>query len=126
MLRAVALAVALSVLAAACALNTQPPPAGTVPIQARVRNETTRPTEFAVTTGLGVVPGAVQPSVAAPGATTEVTFYVPSAGAWEIVINDASSFSSDRLARSIRDGCILGIVIAEDGQSIECASPVVR
>ena len=94
MLRAFAQRVAVFVLAAACALTTPPPPAGTVPIHVEVHNMMARPAELTVRPPAGTVPGpplpgAVQPASLPAGSTTDVTFWVPPAGRWWIFLQDS-------------------------------------
>ena len=90
MLRSVTLSVALSVLAAACALVEQPVPPvplGTTPVQVQVRNLSDAPVgELGVKVRGGMQHAAQPPSV--PGdSTTTVTFYVPNDGEWWIAVN---------------------------------------
>ena len=94
MLRSVTLGVALSVLAAACALVEPPVPAGTYPMEAEVRNSSARPWNSRVVRALGgalpgadVIAGAVQPAVVPAGpSSTKVIFYLPTDGQWLIRI----------------------------------------
>ena len=94
MLRSVTLSVAMSVLAAGCALAEPPVPAGTYPMEADVRNSSARPVEFSVVHALGgalpgsdVIAGAVQPaSVPAGPSSTRMIFYLPTDGQWLIRI----------------------------------------
>ena len=117
MLRAIVLGVALSALAAACALATPPPPAGTVMVQAQVRNGTSGQVELTVTTLDGVLPGAVQPASLATGSTTLVTFYVPP-GSWMIAINGTDTIPAVEAKRYIRRmGCLFQIELAADGST---------
>ena len=89
MLRSVTLGVALSILAAACALVEAPVPAGTFVLSGEVRNMRAVPVELEVRTPTGALPGAVQPaSLPAGPSTTKVTYHVP------IIGNFAEKFSS--------------------------------
>ena len=106
-LRSVTLGVALSVLAAACALVEPPSPAGTTLLRTRVRNER-GPVELTVTTPAGVLPGAVQPTSLPAHSTTDVTFYVPITGQWSIAINGSPDIPGADLREAIRSGCRLG------------------
>ena len=65
MLRSVTLSVALSVLAAGCALDS--PPAGSVLFRVQIRNASMDRVELAVGSDTGDIPGAVQPASVAPG-----------------------------------------------------------
>ena len=88
MLRRLALGVAISVLAAACALIDPLPPAGTILIQLEVHNAAARPAALGVTTAAGgPLPDAVQPSSLPAGATADVRFYVPMTSDWTITVN---------------------------------------
>jgi hypothetical protein len=91
-LRSVIFGIALSVLAAACALTEPPPLIGTYRMEAHVRNNSAGPVEFSVRRAVGgalpggdAIVGAVQPASAPPGITT-LTFNLPSDGNWLIEI----------------------------------------
>ena len=92
MLRSVTLGIAMSVLAAACALVEPPPPPGTAMTVAQVTNSDPFEVELAVTTPSGVLPGAVQPSRLPARGTDDVTFYLPIAGEWTITVNGTAMF----------------------------------
>ena len=88
MLGRLALGVAISVLAAACALIDPLPPAGTILIQLEVHNAAARPAAFGVTTAAGgQLPDAVQPPYLPAGATADVRYYVPMTSDWTITVN---------------------------------------
>ena len=110
-LRSVTFSVAISVLAAACALVEQPPPPGTRPIDARVHNGASQPAEITLTLPTGVLPDAVRPSVVEPGTTADVTIHLPASGAWTIVINEYSEFDGTRIADLISAERTIGIEI---------------
>ena len=116
MLRTVAPSLALSVLAAACALVEQPPPPGTRVIEAEVRNLSSRPLELMVQTSQteGALPGAVRPSSVPPGSTAIVTIYVPTAGEWSVLIDPTTSMSKEAVDRFMAEGCTM-IQIETDG-----------
>lgn len=95
MLRSVTTGLALSMLAAGCALFEPPPPAGTVPLAARVTNTEPFEVELAVTTPSGVLAGAVQPRLLPARGTGDVTFYLPTAGDWTITVNGNPMFSGE-------------------------------
>ena len=89
MLRAVAMTLAWSVLTAACALVEQPPPAGTTPIQIEVRNLTEQTVVelfVLMRSAEGILEGAARPASVPPKSTIDVTFYVPTARDWIIMI----------------------------------------
>jgi hypothetical protein len=115
MLRRLALSIAMSVLAAACALVDPLPPAGTILVQLEVHNGAARPAELAVTSDPNrPVPDAVQPSSIPPGATADVRFYVPMTSGWTITVNRQDLIlSSDMRGRT---GVIEDIGIDVDQQ----------
>ena len=122
MLRSVTLALVLSVLAAACALVDQPPPAGTIILRGEVRNNR-GPVELEVTTPAGVVTGGVQPASLPADSTTQVTFHVPITGEWTIMVNGSPDITvadprvPDRwdISADIRAGCKMEIHLDADG-----------
>ncbi len=118
MLRSVTLGVAMSVLAAACAL-VEPPvppvPAGTIPLQVQVQNMRQEPAELTVRTRDGVLAGAVQPATLPGNSTTDVTFYAPP-GEWSIRVNGSSlGPRGNDLSGVIRTGCSPLIGLEADG-----------
>ena len=115
MLRAVTM-LAVSIVAAACALVEQPPPPGTRVINAEVRNLSSRPLELLVQTSEtgGALPGAVRPSSVPPGASANVTIYVPTAGEWSVLIDPTSRMTNLDLDRFMAQGCTM-ILIETDG-----------
>jgi hypothetical protein len=118
MLRPLALGIAVSILAAACALVEPPPPAGTVMVQLQVKNGSFRPADLAVATMAGrPLPGLVRPPTVPPGATTDVSFFVPLSSDWMIRVN-----GQDLIMRSDlrgRTGAInnIGIEVDQSGNS---------
>jgi hypothetical protein len=108
---------AVGLLVAACALTEPLPPAGTVPVQLQVQNNSLRAAELAVTAGGGPIPGAVQPPSVPPATTADVVFHVPLASSWEIQANGQTLI--DRSALRNRTGVIrnMGLVIERDGSS---------
>ena len=114
MRRSVTLSLALSVLTAACALLPQPPPAGTRPFQAQVRNMRPDQAVVTVSTPAGVLPSAVQPALLPAGSTTNVTFHVPLGGEWAIAINGEDQIGASELNPNI-GVCTIGIEILVDG-----------
>ena len=117
-LRSVTLSVALSVLAAACALVEPPVPAGTFMVPGEVRNLRAAPVTLEVRTPAGVLPGAVQPASVPPGpSTAHVTYHLPIAGGWSIAVNGDAFISSTDFGPDIREGCTLGIELSADGSS---------
>ena len=115
---AVALGIAVSVLAAACALVEPLPPAGTILVQLEVRNGASRPAELGVTSGAGnPLPDAVQPPSLPPGATADVRFFVPMTSGWTITVNKQDLILSTDLRG--RSGAIqdIGIDVDQQGNS---------
>lgn len=100
MLRSVALGLALSVVAAGCALvEPPPPPPGTRIVEARVRNASTDPVELKVVTSTGrVLPDGVYPPSLLAGTTTDVTFYVPIDDQWWIRVPDGGHIGGREVA----------------------------
>ena len=123
-LRSITLGVAISVLAAACALVQPPPPPGTVAVQAEVRNAR-GPVELTVVTTPGnVLPGAVQPAALPAGSTTDVTFYVPIGGQWWIAINGFNEIEGAEFSKHMRVGCQFEIDLQAHGElGYGCLSP---
>jgi hypothetical protein len=120
MLRRVALGLALSVLAEACALVESPPPAGTRPFQVQVANMRPAPLELTVMTPAGGLPGAVEPASLPAGTTTDVTFHVPLGGEWSIAVNGEVQLGGDELNPNI-GVCTMGFEFTADGgMSVGC------
>ena len=124
MLRSVTLGVALSVLAAACALVEQPVPpvpAGTIPLQVQVQNMRHEPAELTVRTPDGDLAGAVEPATVPADSTTDVTIYAPP-GKWSFRINGSSfDILGNDLPGVIRGGCSPLIGLEADGEySVGC------
>ena len=118
MLRAVTLMLAVSALSAACALVEQPPPPGTREFQAEVRNLSPRPLELLVQISPteGALPGAVRPSSVPPESTAIVTFFVPVAGEWSILIDPRTTMLKDEVEGLMELGCTtIYIETAGDG-----------
>ena len=115
MLRRLALGIAVSFLAAACALMDPLPPAGTILVQLEVHNAAPRPAELGVTSGAGgPLSGAVQPPSLPPGATADVRFFVPMTSGWTITVNKQDLILSSDLHG--RTGVIQDIGIDVDQQ----------
>ena len=80
--------IAAAVLVAACALVEPVAPPGTIPVRFAVFNDTPQPVALGVSIDNRPLPGSVQPASIGPGATTEVTFFVPMARPdWLITVN---------------------------------------
>ena len=122
-LRAVTIGVALSVLAAACALLEQPPPAGTRMVQIEVRNMREHPTDLGVTTLSGPLPGAAQPASLQAQSTSTVTFHIPMTGDWWIKVNDAYEIPRADLGPLIEQGCSIVIGLHANGLEYTCNVP---
>jgi hypothetical protein len=118
MLRSVTLGLALSFLAAACALVEPPAPAGTFTVPGAVRNLRAQPAALEVRTPAGVLPGAVQPA-SVPGGPSQVNvlFHLPIAGEWWIAVNGDAFIASADFGDGIRQGCTIGIELNADGSS---------
>ena len=114
MLRCLALGLALSVLAAACAL-AEPPP-GTVRVEVEVHNRSHTPVE-----GLGIkVPGgmllhAVEPPSVPADSTTMVTLHVPLDDKWWIAVNGIGVLEGQALRMHLGSGCPLSIEFSARG-----------
>ncbi len=119
MLRSVTFVLALSVLAAACALVEPPVPAGTFAVQGEVRNMRPGPVELEVRTPAGVLPGAVQPASLPPGpSTAKLMYHLPITGEWWIAVNGDPYIASGDFGAEIRQGCTIGIELSADGSSM--------
>ena len=120
MLRSVTLGVALSILAAACALVEPPVPAGTRPFQAQVRNPRPVPAELTITTPAGVLPGAVQWPASVPAFSEAiVTFHVPIRGEWAFAVNGDDQLGWEELTPNI-GVCSLVFVMGDGNSSFSC------
>lgn len=126
MLRSVTLSLALSVLAAACALVEPPAPPGTYMVQIDVRNERPKSVPFTVYFGGQPRGDAVQPpSVPAGPSRTAVTLYLPLADDWEIAIDngDIGAITGQGFDPTFRRECPLVIDIPATGDwRFGCAS----
>jgi hypothetical protein len=123
-LRSVTLSVALSVLAAACALLEPPVPPGTVATHARVKNLENVPVELEVKMPTsGVLLGAVEPASLPANGTAMVTFYLPVSGDWWITVNGSDMYAAADI-REIGSGrCTLDMEVSADGHGgLGCAS----
>lgn len=124
MLQAGILAAAISVLVAACALVSQPPPPGTRMVRVQVKNTAAVPVELAVTSGSAVLPGAVQPSTLGPNALAPITFYLPPGDDWSITSNGMLMFDGPSVDEYVRQGCQMGMEVSTDGSGgIGCFTP---
>ena len=117
MLRAVTLGVVLSVLAAACALAEPPPPADTIGVEVKVRNERWRGVEFSVLKGLSrrTIPGAVQPPWVPARSTANVTFHVPIGQWWLAIDGGETRLDRSELEELFRPGCKFTLELYADG-----------
>jgi hypothetical protein len=117
-LRSLTFCLAISVVAAACALVEPPIPAGTFMVQGEVRNMRAGPVQLEVRTPAGVLPGAVQPATLPAGpSTAHLTYYLPITGEWSIAVNGDAFIASGDFGPDIRQGCTLGIELSADGSS---------
>ncbi len=120
MLRSVTLGVALSVLAAGCALVEPPPPAGTRSFQAQVRNPRPVPAELTITTPAGALPGAVQLPASVPAFSEAiVTFHVPIQGEWAFAVNGDDQLGWEELTPNI-GVCTMEFVMGDGNSSFSC------
>ena len=125
--RSVTLGLALSVLVAACALFSEPIPAGTVAVQVVVANNSGQERVVSVVSGTDptsdAIPGAVQPSGAFPAnSEANVTLYVPVSGAWAISIPGWGTIPSTDVPRT---GCRYALDIGADAGfgGLGCMTP---
>ena len=126
MLRSVTLSVALSVLAAGCALDS--PPAGSVLFRVQIRNASMDRVELAVGSDTGDIPGAVQPASVAPGGIADVTFAVPIDEEWWLNLSgpnrDPNDFRSVIEGSSVQglagQSCAVVINLRENGNDVAC------
>ena len=119
MLQSVTFGLALSILAAACALVEPPMPPGTFMVQGEIRNMRAEPVQLEVRTPAGVLPGAVQPaSLPAGPSNARVTYHLPITGEWSIAVNGDAYIASADFGPDIRQGCTLGIELSADGSSM--------
>ena len=121
MLRSVTLGIALSILAAACALVEPPPPAGTRSFQAQVQNPHPDPAALTITTPAGVLRGAVQPASVPAFSETIVTFHVPIRGEWAFAVNGDDQLGFQELNPNI-GVCSMRFVLGGDDSSFSCLS----
>ena len=120
MLRSVTLGLALSVLVMACALVEPPVPFGTRPFQAHVRNPRPVPAELSITTADGVLEGAVQwPASVAAFSEANLTFHVPTQGAWEFAVNGDAQLGWEELTPNI-GVCSLEFVMGDGDSTFSC------
>jgi hypothetical protein len=119
MLRSVTLGVALSVLAAACALIEPPAPPGTTAIQVQVRNITAQPVEIFVKTPAGPLHGAAPPGSVPAWSTTDVTLHLPLGQEYALSVGGFHRLgpSVDEFAST---GCRLDFEITSDGLRMSC------
>jgi hypothetical protein len=109
-LRSVTLSVAVSVLAAACALVEPPVPPGTTPIQVEVHNLSDAPVgELGVKVRQdgGTLLHAAQPPSVPEDSTATVTFHVPANDEWWIAVNGIGLLEGRRFERFGRDEACL-------------------
>jgi hypothetical protein len=119
MLWSVTLGVAMSVVAAACALVEPPPPTDTRPFQAQVQNPHPNPAGLTITTPAGVLPGAVRPASVPAFSETIVTFHVPISGEWAFAVNGDDQLGFQELNPNI-GVCLMKFVLGGDDSSFSC------
>ena len=114
MLPAVMLGIAMSVLAAACAL-VDPEPPGTQPVPLTVNNETGAPVDVRITTLTGDVAGSAMPTTVPPGVNRlPVTINVPVSAEWILELGDTHIPGAELDDYSAR-GCVIGVDLLDDG-----------
>ena len=119
MFRSIPLRLALSILAAACALVAPPSPTARI-VEAEVRNEMERPVMFTVRQSLdeeagAALPGAIQPTSMPAASTTDVTFHVPAAGPWWLFVGESNTFNGADIDMLVERGCTILIEVSADG-----------
>lgn len=130
MLRSVTLSVALSVLAAACALF-EPPPSptpGITRVLASVTNLEPFEVRLAIRTRRGVVTGAVlagavEPSRLAPGVTRAVTFTLPADDSWMLTVNGTEMFFGNKFDRCPGGTLVMAVSASGAGSGPGCERP---
>ena len=123
MLRSVTFVVALSVLAEACALFSEPVPPGTVPVEARFTNNSGQEMPLSVVLPTGeVLRGAIQPTTSVPAfSTVTVTVYLPITGDWRVRVGDWGDFSRQEIPEVMQGTCRIVVVANADGSgSLGC------
>ena len=120
MLRTVTFGVALSVLTAACAVFTEPVPAGTVPVAARITNNTPREMPLSVVLPTGdILPGGIQPTSSVPAfSTMDLTVYLPVGGDWRLSIGDWGEILKQDIAGGLQRGCRIVVEANADGSGM--------
>ena len=78
------------------------------------------PVELTVSTPAGVLGGAVQPATVPAGSTTNVTFHVPVAGQWSIVLDGKVRFGTNALNSNIGICTMVMELPAGGGGSMGC------
>ena len=120
----VLLGIAPLLLIGACTSTDAFPRTGTAVLQIRVNNASAEPALLAVVPGRGApVSGSVDPPSLAPGAATDVTFYVPIASSWAIRVNGEELIDSSEVParRGVLDN--VGIDIDVRGNPVWWCKP---
>ena len=120
MLRTVTFGVALSVLTAAGAVFTEAVPAGTVPVAARITNNTPREMALSVVLPTGdILPGAIQPTSSVPAfSTMDLTVYLPVGGDWRLSIGDWGEILKQDIAGGLQRGSRIVVEANADGSGM--------
>lgn len=106
-MRSLTLGIALSILAAACALTEPPLPPGTVTLQIQVRNQSDEPLgELGVKVRGGVLPNAAQPPWVPANSATMVTFFVPVSDEWWLAVDGIGIVVGERLRHLGGGACL--------------------
>ena len=119
--RAVAGAIAISILMAACAL-VDPVPPGTRPVQVTVQNNTDVPVDVVVTTPAGVVIGRGAPAVVPVGRVgSVVTIHVPDGDDWTLQLGREARIPGADFNDYASQGCMVGVRLdGANGYSYGC------
>ena len=123
-LRSVTFGVALSVLTAACALFSEPVPPGTVPVEARITNNSGQEMPLSVVLPTGeVLQGAIQPTTSVPAfSTVTVTVYLPITGDWRVRVGDWGAILRQDIPEVMQGTCRVVVVSNADGSgSLRCS-----
>ena len=123
-LRSITLGVVLSVLAAACAMFSEPVPPGTVPVEARFTNNSGQEMPLSVVLRTGeVIPGAIQPTTSVPAlSTVTVTLFLPITGDWRVRVGDWGEILRQDIPEVMQGGCRIVVEANADGSgSLGCS-----
>jgi hypothetical protein len=121
MQRAAVIGLAMTILAAACALVGPNPPPNTTPFKVEVRNNTQQPIDLVVaSTSTGAPVGLADPAAIPPLASANVTIWVPRGDGWTILANGSRVVPPGDLAAFLGPGCNAHIAVEPDGYASGC------